>query len=689
MRTRHTTANDARHPWDHRPPEPDHPASRPIRWVVRLVALALIALSLYPAIGEDAAGVDVAVSCDPTIIGVATNCVATLTRSTDATSSFPVRVGTYDNEQGGVPTQAEAVARAQQFDVITAWARQYKPYVAAMKAANPDLVLRAYVNGTHTWRTGLPESQYCHDASGARVTTTGLWPGTFLMDPGHTGWRNQLLDTVRATIADSGFDGVFLDTLGRGALTYTVTGRCMNPGTGDEYTVAEWESSTSELARWIKVQTGLAAVANGASNGVVYFGSPPSSQVARYVDGGLAEGFTRNGAFAAGSAGESQIVKDVAMLADAPVMNVLTKDWREVDASIKDREMRYAFGTFLLGTDGRDVFGWTGSRSVMTSLHPLWNVDLGTPQGLSYALGSGRYRRNFDRGYVIVNSVDRTGFIAAESGNILSATWTTSGAGTFEELGCTTVDVATTTCQARYLPAPGSSGVHEIKATSASGAGQAIGTANLTVTKRVSATVVACTSPVAASETSTCTTTVTDTGPGIAVAPVGSVTFSSLGGGSFGSARCALVPGPTSSSCSAVYTPTVGGDHQVTVAFDGDANHVASASAPTVVTVEPTVVQDVTSPVVQIVSPANDTTIKKGRTVRVVATATDDIGVTTIEVAANGVVMCSEVETSAMTCSWSVPKRGSTDLTVTVTAWDVAGNVGSQQIQIRVGTGRL
>ena len=50
--------------------------------------------------------------------------------------------------------------------------------------------------------------------------------------------------------------------------------------------------------------------------------------------------------------------------------------------------------------------------------------------------------------------------------------------------------------------------------------------------------------------------------------------------------------------------------------------------------------------------------------------------------------MCSNVDTSSMTCSWSVPKKGSTDLTVTVTAWDAAGNAGSQQIEIKVVTGQ-
>ena len=45
---------------------------------MRLVALALVALSLYPAIGEDEAA-DVQVDCGPTSVGIATECTATIT----------------------------------------------------------------------------------------------------------------------------------------------------------------------------------------------------------------------------------------------------------------------------------------------------------------------------------------------------------------------------------------------------------------------------------------------------------------------------------------------------------------------------------------------------------------------------------------------------------------------------------
>jgi hypothetical protein len=686
----------ARHPWDRPTPERSRPAAARIRWGVRLVVLGVVAISLYPAIGEDAGAVDVGVQCGPGIVGVATECTATITLEggidlPDGTGAFPIRVGTFDNEQGGQPTAAEAVARAREFDVITAGPTQYRGNVAEMHAANPDLVLHAYVNGTHTRNTGLPEAQYCHDASGARITTNGLWSGNILMNPGNLGWRTTLHANVKAALIQSGYDGAFLDVLGRGALQYNVTGRCIDPRTGREYTIADWERDTSELARAIKEQTLRPVIANGASRGVIYFSPPASSVIAQHADGGLAEGFTRNGAFFEGYYTESQVLQDVRMVADGPVMHVLAKDWRSVGSDVKDREMRYAFAAFLLGTNGNDVFGWTASPGAWTRFDPLWDVDLGAPRGPHYAAGPGLFRRDFARGHVLLDTVAHTGSIALAPTGGHTVAWSSTGNGTFEAPRCTFDGGSTTTCQVRYIPGIGSAGPHAITATDVAGDGSApvAATTSIDVARRGSTTAVSCATPVTLPDRSTCTVTVSDVGAGAAAAPTGDVSVSTGAPGAFDAPTCALTTGSaTSSSCTVTYSPAAAGEHLVTAAFGGDGNHKASQSQSSL-TVEPEVVVDTTAPVVEISSPVDGTTIKKGRTIKVVATATDDVGVSNLEFAADGVVMCSDVETSAMTCAWAVPKSGSTGFTVTVTASDAAGNVGTQQIAVVVATGRV
>ena len=265
--------------------------------------------------------------------------------------------------KAGHPHRGQRRSRGrEQFDVITAWAKQYKPIRGSDEGCEPEprperlRERHAHLEDRAAGVTVLPlrdRREGDHDRAVA-----GDVPD---LNPGNAGWRASLLNNVQAAIADSGFDGVFLDTLGRGALTYTVTGHCIDPQPGVGYTIADWERSTSELARPIREQIGRFTVANGASSGIVYFDPPPSSVRSTWMAGWPRD--SRGTAPSSRSANsESQIVKDVAMVADGPVMHVLTKDWRAVAEGTKDQEMRYAFATFLLGTDGNDVFGWTGSR---------------------------------------------------------------------------------------------------------------------------------------------------------------------------------------------------------------------------------------------------------------------------------------------------------------------------------------
>ena len=645
------------------------------------LAIGVVAASLAPAIGEGSATAELSLSCEPATVGVPTACVATITETIDTGSSFPVRVGVYDNEQGGQPTQAEAVARARQFDVITAWPAQYRTHVAAMRAANPALILNVYTNGTHTWKTTLPEGQYCHDATGARVMTTGMWAGTHLMNPGHVGWRATLLSHVSTGLQQSGYDGVFLDTMGRGALTYTVTGRCIDPRTGRGYTVEDWERDTSELASYVREQTGRRIVANGASRGMVYFGSPPSSIIAQHVSGGLAEGFTRGSAFMESSSNESQTLKDIQMVADTPVMHVLTKDWRSVASATKDQEMRYAFASFLLGTDGDDVFGWTGSKETMTSFHQVWDTDLGVPRGEAYALGSGRYRRNFARGFVSIDTSAHTGYVHLNASDTHSVGWSSSGAGRFEGATCARADSRTTRCEVRYVPATGSAGDHTITAAY-TGTASSVEAAslNLHVRRRVTATEVGCDSPVDLPDAvSTCTVTVRDTSGGTPAAPTGAVALSA-GGGAI-EPSCTLAPATASASrCTTTYVPDAPGTSAVTAVFRGDTDHDGSEGTASI-DVKSGPAPDVAPPTLVVTSPPDGSTIEKNQRFTITADASDETSVGGVTFVVNGNMAC-DMKSGPWTCAWIAPRGANKTVTIVVTASDAAGNATTVTVTV-------
>lgn len=627
------------------------------------------------------------VSCDAATVGVATRCTASMTLANSDGSSFPVKVLAYDNEQGGQPSQAEAVERARRFDVITAGPFQYASNVGAMKQANPDLILAVYRNGTHTKDAGLREDQYCHDATGARITTTGTWSGNILMDPGSGAWWSTLLDHVTVGLVRSGYDDVYLDVLGRGALLYNVTGRCINPRTGREYTVADWERDTAELARFIKQQTGRHVVGNGASSGSTYFGTPPSSLITQYIDGGLSEGFTRNGAFYDGYYSETQIGKDIQMVADSPTMHVLVKDWRSVTEEQKDQEMRYGFAAFLLGTDGTDVFGWTGSRTTRTSFDPLWDADLGTPSGVSYGLGGARYRRDFARGYVILDVAAHTGSIVVSTTGTPQVEWTTSKEGSFEPSACVAAGDGTVTCDARYVPASGSAGAHTITVTSIGDGGSSGPSAStsLDVRRRPTGTSVACATPVTLPSTSACTVTVSDDGPGDATAPPGQAEVSAAVAGGDPIA-CTLAPvSPSASACTLEYALNKDGTVQLDAAYAGAIDHESSGSAPASVTAQspepaPAPAADGTAPSVDLTQPLDGATLPRATKVMLAASASDDVGVTKIVFAVNGSVKCTDTDPD-WTCSWAVPGAAKT-FVITATASDAAGNSSSDRISV-------
>src|SRR5438876_433212 len=77
------------------------------------------------------------------------------------------------------------------------------------------------------------------------------------------------------------------------------------------------------------------------------------------------------------------------------------------------------------------------------------------------------------------------------------------------------------------------------------------------VNVRPTTTTVNCTpASVPVGSPTSCTATVTDTGPGTAITPTGTVSFASSGAGTFGSSSCGLSGSGNSATCSVAYTPS-------------------------------------------------------------------------------------------------------------------------------------
>jgi len=158
----------------------------------------------------------------------------------------------------------------------------------------------------------------------------------------------------------------------------------------------------------------------------------------------------------------------------------------------------------------------------------------------------------------------------------------TSG-GTFSSSSCTLAAGSTSgqaSCAVSYTP--GQVGVGTQNITVAYG-GDSSHTASssetqLTVTLRVTTTVLTCQRSLAVFQK--CTATVSDTSPGSATRPTGTVSFSSSGRGKFSATHCTLSGTGTSASCTVTFQPLVPLNGQtITANYGGDTTHQSSTGS--------------------------------------------------------------------------------------------------------------
>src|SRR2546429_8259603 len=171
------------------------------------------------------------------------------------------------------PTQVtlgQAVATATDFNAIVALANVYKPYVGDMKAANPSLQLYVYAKGAFTYDGNLPEVAYSHDAYGKRIKSIEF--GTYLLNPLAPDALAHQIFRAGDRLRSSGYDGVFLDTLGPAAINPGfVTSLPIDPRTGQVWTAPDWVKATAALAGGVQAALGVPVIGNGLRDGRNYF----------------------------------------------------------------------------------------------------------------------------------------------------------------------------------------------------------------------------------------------------------------------------------------------------------------------------------------------------------------------------------------------------------------------------------
>jgi hypothetical protein len=305
---------------------------------------------------------------------------------------------------GHTYTQAQAVTAATRYDVIVAYTQAFQPYVAAMRAANPNLVLLAYMNGMFVppaQATSWPADWYSYDANGVKVQNAQN--RNYLMNPSNSGWVQNRTTTCANLVAQSGYDGCMLDTLGVAPLT---AGYCtalpVNPATGAAWARPDWISATTQLSQSVRTTVSPSlVVGNGLKDGPSL---GESSQLFSGMDGGIAEGFLRTSTQSATAyPSVSTWQQNVNMLLSPPKpVLALTKVWASATTDQLNQWHLYALASFLLGTDGRSYFYFSSASSEPPISVIPWSVNIGDPSG-AYSLQDGAYQRPFTQGRVLVN----------------------------------------------------------------------------------------------------------------------------------------------------------------------------------------------------------------------------------------------------------------------------------------------
>ena len=98
-------------------------------------------------------------------------------------------------------------------------------------------------------------------------------------------------------------------------------------------------------------------------------------------------------------------------------------------------------------------------------------------------------------------------------------------------------------------------------------------------------------------------------------------------------------------------------------------------SSPEVVVIPPAS-GDTTPPTVSITAPVTNTSVTKKSLVTISATASDNVGVTTVAFFVNGRLTCS-VTTSPYTCAWQVPAAPNRTYQLQAKAYDAQANMGT------------
>lgn len=246
------------------------------------------------------------------------------------------------------------------------------------------------------------------DPNGQRVPAS---PGsdTYRMDPGSPGWREFYLTRVLDYQARKGWSGLFLDNLEASLTDVQKYGLTLAKYPDD----ASYQAAIRGFLEYLRVNYSQAYNRPMLANIIARRDEAGWFNYMPYLDGAMQERWAVGWSISQ-YVSESQWKSDLELAEKTQNQGkhiILVAPGSETDAN----RQNFAFASYFLISNGKAAFRYSNDSSYSRVwLYNNYQVDLGTPLGPRYQSGTS-WRRDFTKGYVIVDPVSHTATISTDS----------------------------------------------------------------------------------------------------------------------------------------------------------------------------------------------------------------------------------------------------------------------------------
>ncbi len=253
------------------------------------------------------------------------------------------------------------------------------------------------------------------DTSGQRIPAS---PGsdTYRMDPGNPGWRNFFVTRVLESQEKNGWSGLFLDNVEASLSDIQKNGITLANYPED----ASYHAAVLGFLQYLNANYSLPYHRPLLANIIARRDEASWFSYLQYLDGAMQErwavGWSPNEYVT-----ESKWKSDMALAEKTESQGkhiILVAPGNQTDSS----RQNFAFASYLLLSNGTAAFRYSSEVNYsQVWLYDNYATDLGTPLGPRYQSGS-LWRRDFTKGFVVVDPVNHTATISITSPSPTSPT---------------------------------------------------------------------------------------------------------------------------------------------------------------------------------------------------------------------------------------------------------------------------